>query len=218
MNPLTSLTPASIVIMSLAFLLAFATNAYNSGKIFNLVTVPQPWLPYVGVGLPFLGAIYESLSSTGNLSGLAVVNALFSGLFALLSSGTGAITHNALSAHFELPKRTLAARAAKTAMKIAGAVLLLVGCGGSIPAPPPNLPPDVLGEVNCVSRDVLINGVTDVGQIAKDCTNGELAIAADLVTWLLEFNTVRAQLSTDAIATLLTNAKAAKITAAQSAK
>jgi hypothetical protein len=63
-----------------------------------------------------------------------------------------------------------------------------------------------------------VNGVTDVGQVAKDCTNGELAIAADLVTWLLEFNTVRAQLSTDAIATLLTNAKAAKITAAQSAK
>ena len=221
MNTLTNLSPFSVTMTALAFLLAFAINAYNSGKIFNWVTTPVAALPFLGVGIPFVGAVYKSLSDAGSLSGVAIVNAIFSGLFALLGSGGGAVTHNALSQHFELPKKTLAARAAKAAAKVTslvGLILMLCQCNGSTPPLPPNTPPDVNAEIECVATDLIAKHVADVGQIAKDCTNNELALAADLVTWLLEFDKVRAKLSTEAIAATLTSAQAMHTTAAQTKK
>lgn len=101
---LSTLTPSSVTIATLAFLVAFAVNAYNTGKVLGLATVPQTWLPYLGVAVPFVSAVYASVSAAGNLSGVSWFNAVQAGLFALLASAGGAATHNVLSKHADAPR------------------------------------------------------------------------------------------------------------------
>ena len=101
---LTALTPSSVTIATLAFLVAFLVNAFNTGKVFGIATVPQTWLPYLGVALPFVSAVYASLSAASALTPVAWFNGVQAGLFALLASAGGAATHVALSRHFEAPK------------------------------------------------------------------------------------------------------------------
>src|ERR1700690_224557 len=116
MVPTIALTPLSIVVVTFAFLSAFLVNAYNSGKIFGLATVPANWLPYVGVGVPFVGAVAATFDSAKALDGVTIFNAVQAGLFALLSSAGGAATHNALARHVNAPIVTKKAMALASKM------------------------------------------------------------------------------------------------------
>ncbi len=128
MTPIAALTPTSITIATLAFLTAFLVNAFNTGKIFGLAVVPQTWLPYVGVSIPFVTAISSAFTAASSLSSTVLFNALQAGLFALLASAGGAGTHTALSQHVKAPvmaKKAMALLAAKAPG--VSAVLLLLG-------------------------------------------------------------------------------------------
>jgi len=126
-TPVTALTPTTITVALLAALVAFLSNAYNTGSFFGLKTVPAAALPYFGVGLPFVSAVYLSISHAGALSGVALFNAGLAGFFALLGSGAGAGAHGTLKAHFNAHK------AAAIASKV-GTTLLLLVCFVSLPA------------------------------------------------------------------------------------
>lgn len=65
---------------------------------------------------------------------------------------------------------------------LAGGASALSACHPS--APPSSLPPDLLAEAECVGSEI-VAGDFDVGAIATKCTKGVLAIAVDLVDWLL---------------------------------
>lgn len=126
--PITALTPVSITIATLAFLVAFSVNAFNTGKVFGLVTVPQTWLPYLGVGVPFIGAIAATVQGAGVLSGAVLFNALQAGLFALLASAGGAGTHTVLARHVNAP--IVMKKAMALAAKMHGLPLLVLMLGG----------------------------------------------------------------------------------------
>lgn len=132
MIPIVALTPLSVTVVTLAFLTAFLVNAYNSGKIFGLATVPQNWLPYVGVGVPFIGAISATFDSAKALDGVTIFNAVQAGLFALLSSAGGAATHNALARHVNAPIVTK--RAMALSSKLHGLQVLALVIGVSLGA------------------------------------------------------------------------------------
>jgi hypothetical protein len=130
--PVTAVNPTSVVIATLAFLVAFLANAHSSGSFFGLVTVPKAAIPIIGVVVPAISAIYMSISSAGNLSLTTVFNAVQAGLFALLASAGGAATHNALSNHVSLPGAVKATRAAAaSAATKAAVVLMLLGVLGA---------------------------------------------------------------------------------------
>lgn len=71
---------------------------------------------------------------------------------------------------------------------------LLIGCAKPLPPLPPNTPADVQQEVDCILGE-LFQGQTDVAVIATACTSGDLALASDLIQWLLSFASVRAKMT-----------------------
>lgn len=176
---LTAFTPTQVTISVLAFLVALAVNAFNSGKIFNLVTVPQPWLPYLGVGIPFLSAIYASLSTAATITGAAVWNAVMAGLFALLSSAVGAGVHTTLQKHFALAHITKAAQ--KAAKVLTTSMLaILIGC----------VPPSVVGPSSACIDAVIVDALSGltVDQIVAKEGQGCAVDAAQVIAILLDQN------------------------------
>lgn len=127
MTPVTALTPLSIIIATLAFLTAFLVNAYNTGKIFGLVVVPQTWLSYVGVAVPFVTSVSGAFASAKALDAVTVFNSIQAGLFALLASAGGAGTHAVLARHVNLASTTKKMMA--LASKMHGLQIMLVVFG-----------------------------------------------------------------------------------------
>lgn len=81
------------------------------------------------------------------------------------------------------------ARLSKAAITVLALGAALAGGGSALcachpSAPPSVLPADLLSEAECVGSEI-IAGDVDVGAIATKCTKGILAIAVDLVDWLL---------------------------------
>jgi hypothetical protein len=172
---LTTLTSTSVTIATLAFLVAFLVNAYNTGKIFGLVTVPQTWLPYVGVGIPFVSAVYASLSAAGALTAVAWFNGVQAGLFALLASAGGSATHAALVKHVDAPKL---ARLAKGLVVLCFIGLVGRGVIGCKPAAAP-----VAACVSTVIEDA-VSGMS-IAQIIAAAGPGCVTDAEDVIAILI---------------------------------
>lgn len=194
MTPVT--LPVAIVIV-LSLVMGVITQGVQSGNLFGWIVVPKAWLPPLTTAGTFLAGVLaylQGLPSGWAFSGSILFYAAVAGITALLA---GAAPGIAGFAHHVVPRQVVEAkRAAKmatiaAATKVAAVMLLLAafasGCG-SAPPPPPNTGGDVVKELNCVAADVFVSGVTDVGQVAKDCTAGELGLASDLLSWLLEFD------------------------------
>lgn len=129
----TALTPSAITIALIAAALAFLTNAWNTGSILGLKTVPAAVLPYIGVGLPFLGAVYTSLPKVDAITWTAVLNAVLAGFFALFGSASGAGAHRSLSAHFVAHKMArMVAKGLVTLLVLGGLAVGASACSGSL--------------------------------------------------------------------------------------
>lgn len=79
----------------LGVVLGFLSMAYNTGSLFSIKTVPQAWLPYLGLTVTFIGGIYTA-EQTG---GVTLAAAILAGFNALIAVGGGAATHSVLTAH-----------------------------------------------------------------------------------------------------------------------
>lgn len=129
----SALSTSTVVIALLAGAVAFLSNAWNTGSFFGLKSVPVGWLPYFGVGLPFLAAVYESIAHAGVLTGLSAFNAVLAGFFALLGSASGASAHRSLSSHFYAHKvGRVVAKGLVTLLVLGGLGLGASACSGSL--------------------------------------------------------------------------------------
>ncbi len=180
----TAFSPTQITISVLAFVVALAVSAYNSGKIFGFATVPQPVLPYLGVGIPFLSAIYKSLSAVSPITGIAVWNAIMAGLFALISSAVGAGVHVTLQKHFAQPYLTKAAQKAAKVVSMA-AMALFLSQASCVKVPPTVVPPTAA----CVDA-VIVDALSgmNVDQIVVKEAPGCGIDAAQVIAILLDVN------------------------------
>lgn len=203
MTPVT--LPVAIVII-LSLVMGVITQGVQSGSIFGIATVPKAWLPPLTTVGTFLGGVLaylQGLPGSWAFSGSILFYAAVAGITALLAGaapGIAGFAHHVVPGQVKAAKQTAKMAAIAAATKMAAVMLLgawLFGCG-SVPPPPPSTSGDAVKELNCIATDVFVNGVTDVGQVAKDCTAGELNLASDLLSWLLEFDRRSASLSADA--------------------
>jgi hypothetical protein len=133
-GPLATLSPTTLVVAGLGFLLAILTNMVNSGNLFGLLVTPLAWLPYLTLAMTFFGAFVPSLSASVPLSALSWVNASIAGLTALIAYGAGHAVHANVQA-----ARVGALRARDTAKLLTGMVatclfLQTIACGTNGPA------------------------------------------------------------------------------------
>lgn len=135
-GPLANLSPTTLVVAGLGFLLAILTNMVSSGNLLGLVVTPQAWLPYLTLGVTFLGAFVPALTSAESLTALSWTNAAIAGLTALIAYGAGHAVH----AHVQTAQRAarIAAMGAKAAVFAAALVLGIgsgvIACGTNGPA------------------------------------------------------------------------------------
>jgi hypothetical protein len=161
-EPLSNLSATSITIACLAGIVALLTSMYNTGTFFGLKTVPQTWLPYVGVALPFFGSAAISLHGVTTLTALAIANALQQGFYALLGSGAGTLLHAPLDRHVNQPV------VVKAAMKAAAKAAVILCCLGAM----------VTGVSACgATLDAIVQGVESFTGIV---TNGLKAGQTDV--------------------------------------
>jgi hypothetical protein len=95
----SSLSPAFLTTTLLAALVGALSQAVNTGKLLGQVTVPKPWLPWLGLALSFLLASGVSLGAQPAMTAATFYVAFLAGLGALLANGGGAAIHSALTAH-----------------------------------------------------------------------------------------------------------------------
>jgi len=110
-GPLPVVTNWTLVVTVISAVVAFLTNAYQSGSFFGLETVPGPVLPYLMLGATFLGAVGTSIgtivSAGGSVTAAVIVNALLQGALAIGGYMAGAVAHAKLSDHFSLHESTV---------------------------------------------------------------------------------------------------------------
>jgi hypothetical protein len=110
-GPPPAVTNWTLVVTVLSAIVAFLTNAYQSGSFFGLETVPGPVLPYLMLGASFLGAVGSSIGAVAEAGGsvtIAVIaNALLQGVLAIFGYAAGATAHAKLTDHFSLHESTI---------------------------------------------------------------------------------------------------------------
>jgi hypothetical protein len=101
-----AVTNWTLVVTVISGVVAFLTNAYQSGSFFGLKTVPGPLLPYLMLGATFLGAVGASIGAVvqaaGSVTTAVLANALLQGVLAVFGYAAGATAHAKLSDHFSL--------------------------------------------------------------------------------------------------------------------
>lgn len=122
--PLANLSPTTLIIAGLGFLLAILTNLVNSGGIAGIMT-PKAWLPYLTVALTFLAAFVTALTSSQPLTTLSWVNALIAGVTALIAYGGG----HAVQVHVQTAVRMARNFKAGVAAKVLLPMALVLGLG-----------------------------------------------------------------------------------------
>jgi hypothetical protein len=137
MNPST-LSPSAIAALLVSVAVGFLVTAYQTGKVLGFVTVPKPWLPWVGLAGTFLQGFVTSIGSQ-DWSGATVLSAVLQGLLSVAGVGLGAGVHFATTAHKS--SRGVAASAAKKPPTLppAGNVVAAAAAAlpsETIPAPP----------------------------------------------------------------------------------
>jgi hypothetical protein len=159
----------TVVVMAATFLVGFFGNSVATDEILGTWKLNPSWVPVFTLGGSFLAgalkilgpAVAAGTTATGSL----FVSALYSGLMAMIASGTGTAGHAYLQKVAAVKKAKLAKLAAKAAAP-AAAVLALVAVLGTQTACTPATIPTIEAVVQVVETD-LTNNVGDA-QLASD--------------------------------------------------
>lgn len=126
--PLPAAPPLStgvIVVTLLSLLAGIVTQAQQSGKLFGQFTIPASAMIVVTIAAPFLGGALAYLQSVA-FSTTALYFAAVAGVTAVLAASAPGV---AVHAHFVVPDKMAAIRAARLAGATAGLAVLLVMAG-----------------------------------------------------------------------------------------
>lgn len=90
------MTTLQLMVAVIGLLVGFGTQAYNTGSLFGQITVPKPWLPWVGLFVTFATGFVGVLSTASALSAGLIEQAVIAGFGGWLA---GTTTHVGLNAH-----------------------------------------------------------------------------------------------------------------------
>lgn len=92
-----TITPSYVITSLLGVLIGYLATAYNTGKVLGQITVPKPWLPWVGIVLTFTQAFAVALGKTPTAS--TAFLGLIAGLLAIAGNAGGSALHSMTTAH-----------------------------------------------------------------------------------------------------------------------
>lgn len=110
---LPNLSGYSLLVVLITLIVGVITTTINTGKIAGQFTVPPQALVWLHFVLPMLAGFGTSLQQAGSLTTLTVLNALITGIYAVIGGASpGLVVSAAVHAHFAVPVNVAALRAA----------------------------------------------------------------------------------------------------------
>lgn len=110
---LPNLSGYSLLVVLVTLVVGIITTTINSGKVLGQFQVSPQVLVWLHFVLPMIAGFGTSLQQAGSLSTLNLLNAVITGIYAVIGGqAPGLVVSAGIHAHFSLPKQVAALRAA----------------------------------------------------------------------------------------------------------
>ena len=110
---LPNLSGYSLLVVLITLIVGVITTTINSGKVLGQFTVSAQMLVWLHFILPMIAGFGTSLQQAGTLTTLTVLNAVITGIYAVIGGASpGLVVSAAVHAHFTVPGNVAALRAA----------------------------------------------------------------------------------------------------------
>ena len=110
---LPNLSGYSLLVVLVTLIVGILTTAVNTGKIAGQFTVSPQVLVWLHFILPMLAGFGTSLQQAGSLTTLTVLNAVITGIYAVIGGASpGLVVSAAVHAHFSVPANVALLRVA----------------------------------------------------------------------------------------------------------